>query len=643
MKKILVVFALFAALIFVVSCGGGSKTGDSTDTGEVVNDEDSDTADSDSPSDTDPNGGESNPGSDDNGDSDDSGNNGSGGNNNNDAGIHLGIIGFNYELHTMDIQLLSNVSNFTNFIDNLQRDINTALFYSADTALDMMKAYNKPPKLEHVALVTFTDGIDNHSTSQEFKPEYDDPEDYGKDVHNRIVKEKILGLPVESYVIGLRTQDEIPDSILPKFETMLKDLASSDSNAFQVSDMNEVKKHFADIADSLIKVSTSINYGVYMPGGYPTGQIRYTFDNANSAESSKLYIEGTYNKKTATLENIVYKGFAKGATSIKAENGPKGTLYFQFDNLRYTDGSTVSEGLSFTLWQQIDGGAWKSETEITSADYPPTVDVDLSSALIMLVLDCTTSLTPDNFRMMREAAKEFVRILGNGGSGNGGDNSGTCGNHVVDVYETCDGDSIECSALSSNYTSGYATCMADCTGYDTNSCSSNGGGTSTLPECSSSTTSFPCKDSSTNYIWSQRYSMQWEAAKDHCTSLNLSNYGGYSIGWHLPTIDELKTLLIWNKANSCKVSETNNCLAWDGCWTCETCTEQGTASTSSNTCSNWGTFYSDGRYSKFGETGYFWSSSILSDDSDYAWYVDFGSGSVSNVYLYYDIDVRCVR
>ena len=406
MKRFFMCFAVFAAMIFMLSCGVSSSNN----------------------------------------------NNGSGGNsgsgnssNSNDAGIHLGIIGFNYELHPMDIRLLSNnVSDFTNFIDGLSRDINTALFYSADTALDMMKTYNKPPKLEHVALVTFTDGIDNHSTSAEFKPEYDDPEDYGKDVHNRILNEKILGLPVESYVIGLRTQDEIPDSILPKFETMLKDLASSDSNAFQVSDMNEVKEHFANIADSLVKVSTSINYGVYMPGGYPTGQIRYTFDNANSAESSKLYIDGTYNKKTATLENIVYQGFAKGATSIKAENGPKGTLYFQFDDLRYTDGSTVSEGLSFTLWQQIDGGEWKSETEITSADYPPEVNVDMSSALIMLVLDCTTSLTPDNFRMMQEAAKEFVRILGNGGSGNGGNggNSGNdnpnCGNGIVDHGEQCD-------------------------------------------------------------------------------------------------------------------------------------------------------------------------------------------------------------
>ena len=56
MKKILVVFALFAALIFVASCGGGSKSvnqNDESDTGETVTD--GDTADSES-SDTEPGG-----------------------------------------------------------------------------------------------------------------------------------------------------------------------------------------------------------------------------------------------------------------------------------------------------------------------------------------------------------------------------------------------------------------------------------------------------------------------------------------------------------------------------------------------------------------------------------------------------------
>lgn len=50
MKKILAYFAIFVALIFVISCGGGSKTVDTTDTGEGLNDED--TVDTDSVSDT---------------------------------------------------------------------------------------------------------------------------------------------------------------------------------------------------------------------------------------------------------------------------------------------------------------------------------------------------------------------------------------------------------------------------------------------------------------------------------------------------------------------------------------------------------------------------------------------------------------
>lgn len=41
MKKFFAVFAVFTALIFVISCGEGSKTSDNTDTGETVTDGDS--------------------------------------------------------------------------------------------------------------------------------------------------------------------------------------------------------------------------------------------------------------------------------------------------------------------------------------------------------------------------------------------------------------------------------------------------------------------------------------------------------------------------------------------------------------------------------------------------------------------------
>ena len=66
MKKILLVFALFAAMLLMISCGGGSKSGDTTDTGEVVTD--GDTTDSgstdNSDSDTTQDGGDSKPDSD---------------------------------------------------------------------------------------------------------------------------------------------------------------------------------------------------------------------------------------------------------------------------------------------------------------------------------------------------------------------------------------------------------------------------------------------------------------------------------------------------------------------------------------------------------------------------------------------------
>ncbi len=394
MKKIIVFFALFCAMVLMIGC------------------DNSDSFDSET--------------------SDNGGNGGNGSSGSSDAGIHLGIIGFNNHLEKINITLLTdyNAPDFIRFIRGLERENNTALYYAVDNALDMMKEYKQPAKLQHVALVTFTDGIDNHSTSANLRPDYDKSDDYLEDVHNKI-KNNIHGLPVESYVIGLRTKDEISDALLPKFEKILKNLASSDSNAFQVDNMNEVQNRFAEIANNLVKVSTSVNYGVYMPGGYDPGQIiRYTFDNARSAESSELYIEATYNKKTVSLEKIIYHGFAKGATTLQGQVEPDGTLYYQFNDLKYSDGTTASDKMSFALWQQVEG-EWKSETEITPENYPPKVKKDISSALIMLVLDCTTSLSSDNFNIMKDAANEFINTLADPGSNignNGNSDHGDSGN-----------------------------------------------------------------------------------------------------------------------------------------------------------------------------------------------------------------------
>ncbi|MBO4441019.1 VWA domain-containing protein, partial [bacterium] len=399
MKKFLVVFAVLAAMILMVGCGGGSTTGDNTDTGTPETDEDSaDSGSSDSgttePTDT----GEPDtaPVPDQDADSGDSGVI-----EQMEEGIYLGIIGFNDDLTKKPIKRLTdtNKDEFKSFISSLTQLNLTALYWADYSALEMMENFTISPdlQLKKVALVTFTDGLDNQSlSSDDFNPgPYDSHADYLDAIHSMIMDEDgIHGQPVTAYSIGLKGEDVTDEA---KFENTLEMLATEESGdekfVFQVSDMSEVGQLFAEIAASLYSVSTTINVGVYIPGGYDNGQvIRYTFDNVAAAADSNLYIEATYHRSgnSRTLENIKYEGFIPGAPTISSSaTGPHNELYFQFNDLKYSNGDPVSQSEIISksrLWKQTSSGAWDGETEMNMAELPPIIDEDKSSALIMLVL-----------------------------------------------------------------------------------------------------------------------------------------------------------------------------------------------------------------------------------------------------------------
>lgn len=88
-------------------------------------------------------------------------------------GIYLGVIGFNNKLYPKNIGLLDNstLSSYYSFIDDLSMADNTKLYYADYTALQQLKSYGEPPKLTNVALVTFTDGLDNASLASSSNPE----------------------------------------------------------------------------------------------------------------------------------------------------------------------------------------------------------------------------------------------------------------------------------------------------------------------------------------------------------------------------------------------------------------------------------------------------------------------------------------
>ena len=156
---------------------------------------------------------------------------------------------------------------------------------------------------------------------------------------------------------------------------------------------------------------------------------------------------------------------------------------------------------------------------------------------------------------------------------------------------------------------------------------------SALPECSTSNTG-PCYDSTTNLTWSAKADAiyAWSDSVSYCDGLK---EGGPD--WRLPTISELRTLiqkcLFTVTGGSCRVVDTGDsstsCLSHDSCWTEGDCFSCSADSTEGD--------------SKFGDTGWFWSSSVLSDDSNLAWCACFDNGGVSYDTLEFSYSVRCVR
>lgn len=352
-------------------------------------------------------------------------------------GIYLGIIGFNYNLFPREIGLLDNStkSSYTSFIDNLTTENLTGLYYADYTALKKLKQFGEPPRLTNVALVTFTDGLDNASLDDvERNPEnYPTRDAYLNALHSKIKTDKIHGLDVNAYTIGLRGND-VQD--VGAFQNNLKKLASDDNNVFEVTSMDEALQHFEEIAESLHWTSFTTSLSLLVPPGYDDGLVlRFTFDQVNSANNSSLFIECTYRRTDngRRLENITYRGFRDGSTSLSSvEQLPNGFYKFVFENLKKDNDSFITEidKNRLKLFRQITSG-WEPETEFDNNNQSSVIE-EQNSALIMLVLDCTTSLG-SQFSSLKTAAKRFVETLANANNGGGGNGGGSANQFSISV------------------------------------------------------------------------------------------------------------------------------------------------------------------------------------------------------------------
>ena len=127
--------------------------------------------------------------------------------------------------------------------------------------------------------------------------------------------------------------------------------------------------------------------------------------------------------------------------------------------------------------------------------------------------------------------------------------------------------------------------------------------------------------------WSEKSSheMDWNAAINYCKNLNEDGYSD----WRLPNIDELRTLIQNHSGTqtggTCQISEKARKLSWGD---------------RTNDCNG----RNRSNFSKLGDSGWFWSSSVRSDDSYGAWWVVyFDDGGVLYDIKDHENYVRCVR
>ncbi|MEE1297559.1 MAG: hypothetical protein UHE62_02380, partial [Muribaculaceae bacterium] len=322
------------------------------------------------------------------------------------SGIYMGIIGFNQALYEKEISSLSSSSKsaYTSFVSNLSSSNGTVLYYAVDNALDAIKEVEMPEDLVNVSVITFTDGLDQGSIMLNTK--YTTNSAYLSAVNSRIKSEKVKGIPITAYSIGLRGND-VTD--VAQFQANLKSLASSDANAIEVSDISEVNAKFNEIANDVYNESYSSTVGLTIPGQSDGTRIRFTFDDVSSATSSSMYIEGVFRLSDRTLTDVKYVGLSSesGSKIVGVQSGIYVT--FTFEGLKSMTSYSINASY-IDQWSYITSSSkWQINSEFTP-DNNTTVTVSRKTALIMLVLDCSSSLG-SQFSTVKTQATNFISKL----------------------------------------------------------------------------------------------------------------------------------------------------------------------------------------------------------------------------------------
>ena len=535
-------------------------------------------------------------------------------------GLYMGIVGFNEDLidkGEMSLLAPNTKSGFTSFVNNLTTKKGTVLYYGVDKALDKLTTTPFPSNLSNVYIVTFTDGLDQGSLPMINYDPFLSKAEYRTYLDERIKSTSVQGLPLTAYTIGIRGGDV---TNIEEFHNNLVSLASSEENAMEVTSMSEVNNRFQEIAEQLTSVTQTQTVSIKFPMLDDGQKYRFTFDNVSSATQSNCYIEGTLNVRNNTLNNVRYVGLTcSSGTSIQGtRTGIK--ISFDFVNLKDADGNNLS--LDYVNEYYLDGSYWQVNSEFDKGD-DIDVKVERSSAAIMLVLDCSSSLQSDGdkFAEMKTHVKNFINTL-------------AAAMEDVDQDTTPDPQPDGHAYVDLGLPSGtlWATCNVGASSPEEYGDYFAWGETEPKNDYSWSTYKY-CKGSKTtmtkycidSYYGTVDNKTELEPSDDAATA----NWGS---DWQMPSDEQVEELSSFTTST----------------WT----TMNGKYGRKITSMSNGNSIFLpaagvryDASLSSAGSYGYYWSRSFSTSSSNYAYYLHFYSSGICTYsnYRYYGRSVRPVR
>lgn len=341
------------------------------------------------------------------------------------AGMYLGVIGFNSQLYTRPITRLdaSTIQETKQFIENLSMGGATLLYHSVNTSLDKLESNGIPADLVNVAIVNFTDGLDEGSYTFS---NYSSGAEYLRSITQRLANDKVGGLNIKSHTIGIQG-DDVFSYDMEEFLANLNGISSLPDEEWPtgyvhyVTSFDEVSAAFREIAEKLHQTSTNSTLTLNPPAPEPNTRVRFTFDitseELNAAAQSQKYIEGVYitgSNGIGVLTNVQYRGVSStSGSTVTAVKMEQPFAIFEFEGMQNLDGSEFTNSTIANLkeWKyNANGNVWRHNTEFTTSGNTEITN-NYYSGMIMLNLDCSQSLGTEQFRKLRNYAKEFVDVL----------------------------------------------------------------------------------------------------------------------------------------------------------------------------------------------------------------------------------------